>query len=50
MGYEDLCDLIAATELYNGFGDVPATHRSRFNLKTPSEPKVPFYRLPLFDW
>ena len=50
MAYENLRDLIEPGKLDDRFGDVATAKDSRFDLQTPSEPQVLFYRLTFFDW
>jgi len=48
--HKELRDLIAASEFQHRFGDVAAAEDARFDLETPRESKVSFYRLSLLGW
>ena len=50
MGHEDLRDLIAASELHDGFGDIATAKNSRFDLQAPREAKVLFHCLSFLGW
>ena len=50
MGHEDLCGLIAASEVDDGLGHVGAANHLRFDLQAPGEPKVFLYGLSFLSW
>jgi hypothetical protein len=48
--YEDLRDLIVASEFHHRLGDIATAKDPRFNLETPREAEVLFYRLSFLGW
>ena len=48
--YEDLCDLIAASEVHHGLGNIATAKDPRLDLETPREAKVLFYGLSFVGW